>query len=147
MLELKYDNKVHLDKWDIDVVPYITMENMGSIINDLLTCQNGLEREMRLMADVLVSYTDLFTDKDAKYEYEQIMYTGLWDDILDACPYIREGVEKINREVKETLSVEKSLMQLIDTATLKLQELDVDLTKVDTEKIIEALKPLINIGE
>ena len=26
MLELTYDKKVHLDKWDIDVVPYLTIE-------------------------------------------------------------------------------------------------------------------------
>ena len=42
MLELKYDNKVHLDKWDIDVVPYLTIENMElhlyPIYQDELCC-------------------------------------------------------------------------------------------------------------
>ena len=42
MLELKYNQKVHLDKWNIDVTPYITIENMESIINDLLNCDYGL---------------------------------------------------------------------------------------------------------
>lgn len=147
MVELKYEETVHLDKWDVDVTPYINIENMANIIEDLLNCSNGLERRMRLVADVLVACTDLFADKDAKYDYEQIVYTGLWDDILDACPYIKKGIDVINQEVNDVLSVKMSLIQLIDTVTSKLQELDIDLKDIDTEKIVEVLKTISNVGE
>ena len=84
MLDLTYDKIVHIDKWDIDVVPYLTIETIESIVNDLITCNNGLERDMRLIADVLVACTDLYNgDEEVHYTYEDILYSGLWYDILD----------------------------------------------------------------
>ena len=147
MLELKYDQKVHLDKWNIDVTPYITIENMESIINDLLNCDYGLERDMRLMADVLVACTDLYNgEKDAHYTYEEVLYSGLWDDILDACPYLKRNIEKIKEEVRDLLSVERSVVNFIDSLTVKIQELDI--SQLDTDKIVDAMNLLSSkLGE
>ena len=147
MLELKYDQKVHLDKWNIDVTPYITIENMESIINDLLNCDYGLERDMRLMADVLVACTDLYNgEEDAHYTYEEVLYSGLWDDILDACPYLKRNIEKIKEEVKDLLSVERSVVNFIDSLTVKIQELDI--SQLDTDKIADAMNLLSSkLGE
>ena len=64
MLDLTYEKTIHIDKWDIDVVPYLSVEEMGYIINDLLTCENGLERDMKLIADVLVACTDLYNQSE-----------------------------------------------------------------------------------
>lgn len=147
MLELKYDQKVHLDKWNIDVTPYITIENMESIINDLLNCDYGLERDMRLMADVLVACTDLYNgEEDAHYTYEEVLYSGLWDDILDACPYLKRNIEKIKEEAKDLLSVERSVVNFIDSLTVKIQELDI--SQLDTDKIADAMNLLSSkLGE
>lgn len=147
MLELKYDQKVHLDKWNIDVTPYITIENMESIINDLLNCDYGLERDMRLMADVLVACTDLYNgEEDAHYTYEEVLYSGLWDDILDACPYLKRNIEKIKEEVRDLLSVERSVVNFIDSLTVKIQELDI--SQLDTDKIADAMNLLSSkLGE
>lgn len=147
MLELKYNQKVHLDKWNIDVTPYITIENMESIINDLLNCNYGLERDMRLMADVLVACTDLYNgEEDAHYTYEEVLYSGLWDDILDACPYLKRNIEKIKEEVKDLLSVERSVVNFIDSLTVKIQELDI--SQLDTDKIADAMNLLSSkLGE
>ena len=80
MLNLTYDKIVHIDKWDIDVVPYLTLEAIENIINDLITCSNGLERDMRLIADVLVACTDIYNDEEeVHYTYEDILYSGLWN--------------------------------------------------------------------
>ena len=121
MLNLTYNKKVHIDKWDIDVIPYLSVEEMGYIINDLLTCENGLERDMKLIADILVACTDLYNqDEDITYTYEDILYSGFWYDLLDACPILRTNIETIYREVKEFNSINKSVMNLIDKATEKL---------------------------
>lgn len=147
MLELKYDQKVHLDKWNIDVTPYITIENMESIINDLLNCDYGLEKDMRLMADVLVACTDLYNgEEDAHYTYEEVLYSGLWDDILDACPYLKRNIEKIKEEVRDLLSVERSVVNFMDSLTVKIQELDI--SQLDTDKIADAMNLLSSkLGE
>lgn len=142
MLELKYDNKIHLDKWDIDVIPYLSMKNMESIINHLISCENGLQREMALIADILVACTDIYSDKKADYTYEEILYSGLWDDIMEACPYLRANVDKIKSEVDDVLSVKWSLIKLIDSLTEKVQSIDYE--KLNIDEIVEAIKLIIS---
>ena len=134
MLDLTYDKKIHLDKWDIDVVPYLTVEQIGYVVNDLLTCENGLERDMKLIADVLVACTDLYQEaEDVTYTYEDVLYSGFWADLLHACPILKDNIQVIYREVKEFNSINKAVMGLIDKATEKLN--DIDVTKFDFSKV------------
>ena len=152
MLDLTYDKIVHIDKWDIDVVPYLTIETIESIVNDLITCNNGLERDMRLIADVLVACTDLYNgDEEVHYTYEDILYSGLWYDILDACPILRSNIDTIYREVGEFLGLNKSLIRFVDSLTQFVENADIsklDLSKVDIEQINGLIKKISDkIGE
>lgn len=152
MLNLTYDKKVHIEKWNIDVIPYLTIDEMTNIINDLLNCNNGLERDLRLIADILVACTDLYNDKeDVHYTYEDILYSGLWYDILDACPILRSNIDTIYREVGDTLSLNRSLMYLIDSATHIVESVDIeklDLSKLDVKSINQIIKNIAKkIGE
>ena len=152
MLDLTYDKIVHIDKWDIDVVPYLTIETIESIVNDLITCNNGLERDMRLIADVLVACTDLYNgDEEVHYTYEDILYSGLWYDILDACPILRSNIDTIYREVGEFLGLNKSLIRFVDSLTQFVENADIsklDLSKVDIEQINGFVKKISDkIGE
>ena len=152
MLNLTYDKTVHIDKWDIDVVPYLTLETIESIINDLITCNNGLERDMRLIADILVACTDLYnSEEEVHYTYEDILYSGLWYDILDACPILRSNIDTIYREVREFLGLNKSLIRFVDSLTQFVENADIsklDLSKVDIEQINGLVKKISDkIGE
>ena len=152
MLNLTYDKKVHIEKWNIDVVPYLTIDEMTNIINDLLNCDNGLERDLKLIADILVACTDLYNDKeDVNYTYEEVLYSGLWYDILDACPILRSNIDTIYREVGDTLSLNRSLMYLIDSATHIVESIDVeklDLSKLDVKGINKIIQNIAKkIGE
>ena len=152
MLNLTYDKTVHIDKWDIDVVPYLTLETIESIINDLITCNNGLERDMKLIADILVACTDLYDGKEeVHYTYEDILYSGLWYDILDACPILRSNIDTIYREVREFLGLNKSLIRFVDSLTQFVENADIsklDLSKVDIEQINGLVKKISDkIGE
>ena len=152
MLDLTYDKTVHIDKWDIDVVPYLTLETIESIINDLITCNNGLERDMKLIADILVACTDLYDGKeDVHYTYEDILYSGLWYDILDACPILKSNINTIYREVGEFLGLNKSLIRFVDSLTEVVKNTDIskfDLSKVDIEQINSLVKKISDkIGE
>lgn len=152
MLDLTYDKTVHIDKWDIDVVPYLTLETIESIINDLITCNNGLERDMKLIADILVACTDLYNGKEeVHYTYEDILYSGLWYDILDACPILKSNINTIYREVGEFLGLNKSLIRLVDSLTEVVKNADIskfDLSKVDIEQINGLVKKISDkIGE
>ena len=139
MLELTYEKKVHLDKWDIDVVPYLTIEEMEHIINDLINSNNGLERDMKLVADILVACTTLYnTEEEVHYTYEDILYSGFWYDLLDACPILRTNIDTIYREVREFNSLNKSLVNLIDATTQKIEAIDasvLDFSKINLDDI------------
>ncbi|MBR6288228.1 MAG: hypothetical protein IKR19_02655 [Acholeplasmatales bacterium] len=139
MLELTYEKKVHLDKWDIDVVPYLTIEEMEHIINDLINSNNGLERDMKLVADILVACTTLYnTEEEVHYTYEDILYSGFWYDLLDACPILRTNIDTIYREVREFNSLNKSLVNLVDAATQKIEAIDasvLDFSKINLDDI------------
>ena len=152
MLNLTYDKKVHLDKWDIDVIPYLTLDTIENIINDLITCNNGLERDMRLIADILVACTDLYNgEEEVHYTYEDILYSGLWYDILDACPMLRSNIQTIYREVNDFLGLNRSLIHFVDSLTNVVESVDVtklDFSKVDTEQINVLIKQISDkIGE
>lgn len=152
MLNLTYNKTVHIDKWDIDVVPYLTLETMEGIINDLITCNNGLERDMRLIADILVACTDLYnSEEEVHYTYEDILYSGLWYDILDACPILRSNIDTIYREVGEFLGLNKSLIRFVDSLTQFVENADIsklDLSKVDIGQINGLVKKISDkIGE
>ena len=139
MLELTYDKKVHLDKWDIDVVPYLTIDTIAEIVNDLITY-------------VLVACTDIYNgEEEIHYTYEDILYSGFWYDLLDACPILRTNIETIYREVNDVLSWEKSLIHFIDSLTHVVESVDVtkfDFSQIDMEQINELIKKVSDkIGE
>ena len=146
MLELTYDKKIHLDKWDIDVVPYLTIETMSDIINDLIGCNNGLERDLKLIADVLVACTDIYNGKEeVHYTYEDILYSGFWYDLLDACPILRTNIETIYREVGDVLGLNRSLIHFVDSLTHTIESVDVtkfDFNQIDMEQINELIKKI-----
>jgi len=152
MLDLTYPQKVHLEKWDIDVKPYLTIESMALIIDDLIMCENGLERDMKLIAGILVARTDLYDgEEDADYTYEDLVYSGFWYDLLNACPILRSNIETIYREVEDYLGLNRSIIRLIDSLTNVVESVDVskfDLTNIDTEQINDIVKKISDkIGE
>ena len=152
MLDLTYPQKVHLEKWDIDVKPYLTIESMALIIDDLIMCENGLERDMKLIAGILVACTDLYDgEEDADYTYEDLVYSGFWYDLLNACPILRSNIETIYREVEDYLGLNRSIIRLIDSLTNVVESVDVskfDLTNIDTEQINDIVKKISDkIGE
>jgi len=152
MLNLTYEKKVHLKDWDIDVIPYLTIDTIADIINDLINCDNGLERDLKLIADVLVACTDIYNgDEDVHYTYEDILYSGFWYDLLDACPILRTNIDTIYREVADVLGLNRSLIRFIDSLTNAVESVDVsklDFSSLDVEQINTLVKTVSNkIGE
>lgn len=134
----EYDKEIILDKWGVKVRPYLTLDQIANIVSQLVTCNNGLERDKMLVANIIVACTDLYyEDMDFNYDYEQILYSGFWDDLMKNCPIIRSNIETIHREVAEILSPTKGIMGLIDMAAEKVENLDV----AKIEEIVKSLLP------
>lgn len=134
MKDVYEDKKVSLDKWGIEVRPYLTLNEVGNIIAQILTCENGIERDKILISNIIVACTDLYYEgMDFDYEYEQILYSGFWKDLLDACPILKTNIDTIYREVEEALSSRNAVVGLINQATEKIKEFDIN--KIDVERI------------
>lgn len=146
LVNLPYDEKIVLEKWGVTVRPYLLVEDIEHIINQLLTCNNGMERDMILIADIIAVCTDLYTgDEDVHYTYEEILYSGFWADIMEACPILVDNIRTIHREVAEYNSVQKKLGNLIDTITNKVEQIDV--SAEDIAAVQKALLSFIPDGE
>jgi hypothetical protein len=142
MLKLTYDEKVHLDKWDIDVKPYLTIDQIDLIYDMAKNEPNHLLRERIIMANVLVACTDLYSTEDDNYTYEEILYSGLWDDILNACPYICKAIVAVKDAITEHNSIENTIIKAVNQLTNSIKTISENFDKDKIEELIPVLNGL-----
>lgn len=139
MLKLVYDEKIHLDKWDIDVKPYLTLKEMSQVINVVIKENNYLDKKSSLIASVLILCTDLIKDGET-LSYEEVLYSGLWEDILLTCPVLAQNVKDIQHTVDECLSLENRVAVLLEVLTDKIS--DIDFSKLDISELTQLANQL-----
>lgn len=141
-----YGEKITLENWGIEVRPFLTLSEIESIITQVLTCKNGIERDKMLISNIIVACTDLYYEgMDFDYEYEQILYSGFWEDLLQACPILRSNIQTIHREVEEVLSTRAVVNTLLDAITNKINNLDIK--EINFKAIEESLQSILKTGE
>lgn len=124
-LDLTYEEKIHLDKWDIDVVPQLTLSEMKSIVEIAKNQKSSFEVDESILGCVIAACTDIYKEgEDPHYTYEQILYSGLWNDIIEACPRLASNIKTIYDKVDEERSLRKAIIGLIDNATDIIKTLD-----------------------
>ena len=66
----------------------------------MLGLNSGMEREAMFVACVMSACTDLFDNCPEKdFSYEEVVYSGLWEKITDACPLIFAARWDIENEI------------------------------------------------
>lgn len=127
MKNFKVAKNVYLMNGEIEIIPYLMVKEMELIINNMLQTSSLLEQQQILVANVLVCTTNLFDeDTDEKYVYEDIIYSGLWNEILEKCPYLKQNIETIWKEVNKRQNLEFKLCAMVDSATEILNQLSQD---------------------
>lgn len=118
MKELQVQDKVYLEDWDIEVTPFLTVKEMELIIQHLSSTRSYLTQQQVLVGEVMILCTDILKkDENAQLIYEDIVYSGLWDAILEACPYLKECILIIWADVKTQQTLESTLCNLMDKTT------------------------------
>jgi len=123
MKDIIATDRVHWEKYDMDVLPYIPVDWCKKIVDILVGYDNMIDREQGLVCDVLLCTTPLFDEEndDKTYTYEQLVYSGFWDEFLTDFPYIKQGVNLILKEVarRESLvnTITEGLTGLIEGMT------------------------------
>lgn len=144
MKELNLPITVHWDKYDLDVSPYLTMEECVRIADLVVTYDTPIEREECLLSAVLLCVTPLFNEdnKDTVYTYEELRYSGLWDDLLKEFPYIQKGIDLIQAQIAEKESL---LNTIVDGVSVVIDGFTKALNEVQESNEDGNLSQLINI--
>lgn len=136
-LNLTYEDKIHLDKWNIDVVPQLTIDQMQIIIDIAKMQKTSFEKDEAILGAIIAACTDIYSDEDDSYTYEQIIYSGLWGDIMEACPILASNVKTIYSKLEEEKTIEYVFNKLVDKLIEKID--GIDLNQIDIERIKEVI--------
>lgn len=113
MKDIVVTNKIYWEKYDIDVLPYIPIDWCKKIVDILVDYDNMIDREQGLVCDILLCTTPLFDEEndDKTYTYEQLVYSGFWDEFLEKFPYIKQGIDLILKEVARRESLVNTITE------------------------------------
>lgn len=119
MVELKYGEEVYLEAYDVTITQnYLTLEQIETLVNTCLECETQLQRDEIIISSICAVCTDMYDyDGDATYTFEQVLYSGLWAEILEGAPWLKVAVEIIDREVAEYKSLNNSVVRFLDSIT------------------------------
>lgn len=137
-LDLTYKEKIHLDKWDIDVVPQLTLQEMKLIVDIAKNQKDSFERDEAILASVIAACTDIYNNEDDDYTYEEIIYSGLWNDIIEACPILASNIKNIYNKIDEERSIENSIIKLVNKITEAID--NVNISSDDINNFIKSLE-------
>lgn len=137
-LNLTYEEKKHLDNWNIDVKPYLTFEEMEHIVNMAMMQKTSFERDQIVISSVIVVCTDLYReDDDTNYTYEEILYSGLWKDIMQSCPILNGNIETIYAKIAEARSIEQSIINFLGELSDGINGMNI--SKDDVKNIVKTI--------
>lgn len=81
MKELKRPDTIYIGEYDVNLRPYLTLQEQETIVSLMLNSDNLIEREVKLITGVVEFCTDIPTDSDV--DINDIIISGLWDEIYD----------------------------------------------------------------
>ena len=108
MKEIKSEDKIYLDKYDVNVNPYLTLYQIQQIVNAVTKFDTYAEREENKNILMLYHATDM-TKKDIEsMTYELMQQSGLIEDVAAAI----KNYNEIDKAIQWTESIGRSLNQI-----------------------------------
>ena len=137
MKELEMPKELYLEKYDLHIRPYLTCEEIISIGELAIQAENPIEQEMTIALNVLVCCTELTEDEARELDLDAILYSGLWDEILEIIKNIRSLYDYIAYFESANIAIARFLNKTIpDMAQEYIDKLPKD---DEWEKVIEKL--------
>lgn len=137
MKELEMPKELYLEKYDLHIRPYLTCEEIISIGELAIQAENPIEQEMTIALNVLVCCTDLTEDEARELDLDVILYSGLWDEMLEIIKNIASLYAYINYFESSDIAIARFLNRTIPNM---VQEYIDKLPKDgEWEKVIEKL--------
>lgn len=117
MKELKLVDKVHLDEFDINVTPYLTVAQIQMITNAVKTFDTWSEREQNKRVLTLYYATDIGQEKLEETSYDLLDGSGLVDAVISCI----KNYDKIDEALTWTESVGRAISKFAKQAVPKLE--------------------------
>lgn len=142
MKELEMPKELYLEKYDLHIRPYLTCEEIISIGELAIQAENPIEQEMTIALNVLVCCTDLTEDEARELDLDVILYSGLWDEMLEIIKNITSLYDYIAYFESANIAIARFLNKTIpDMAQEYIDKLPKD---GEWEKVIEKLPTSLN---
>ena len=134
--------ELYLEKYDLHIRPYLTCEEIVSIGELAIQAENPIEQEMTIALNVLVCCTDLTEDEARELDLDVVLYSGLWDKMLEVIKNITSLYDYIAYFESANIAIARFLNKTIpDMAQEYIDKLPKD---GEWEKVIEKLPTSLN---
>lgn len=107
----KLPEKVHSDKFDIMIKPYLTLSEIEVIANEMLKCENYCEMEMALHQGLLTTCCDI--NEFDGMEYETLKQSGLFAELMLTIG----NVADIGKYIDEERDVKRQISKFLNTVS------------------------------
>lgn len=108
MKEIKKENKLYLNDYDINVSPYLTYAEIQTIANKVKALDSWAEREETIDMYVLYFATDIGKANIDNYNHDTWLKSG----VIDAVKSYIKNLEQITEAIKYEESPMRILMQI-----------------------------------
>ena len=108
MKEIKKENKLYLNDYDINVSPYLTYAEIQTIANKVKALDSWAEREETIDMYVLYFATDIGKANIDNYNHDTWLKSG----VIDAVKNYIKNLEQITEAIKYEESPMRILMQI-----------------------------------
>ena len=142
MKELEMPKELYLEKYDLHIRSYLTCEEIISIGELAIQAENPIEQEMTIALNVLICCTDLTEDEARELDLDVVLYSGLWDEMLEIIKNIASLYDYIAYFESTNIAIARFLNKTIpDMAQEYIDKLPKD---GEWEKVIEKLPTSLN---
>ena len=142
MKELEMPKELYLEEYDLHIRPYLTCEEIVNIGELAIQTENPIEQEMTIALNVLICCTDLTEDEARELDLDVVLYSGLWDEMLEVIKNITSLYDYIAYFESASIAIARFLNKTIpDMAQEYIDKLP---KEGEWEKVIEKLPTSLN---
>lgn len=95
MKDINIIKEIYLEKYDINVHPYLCYSEIQQIVEATRTCENWSDKQTNIDMLVLYHATDLTKEDLEKYTHDEWLQSGIIDDVYNSIKNLNQLYQAI----------------------------------------------------